>query len=103
MRRKLFGLLTLADYRLGHNDRAMQPQPVASRLGERFLRWELKGTPEESWEECERHAKNLRRLLGEKSLVNNDQLKTENNPDSTKNSPPESVQLSIFDQPTEEM
>lgn len=95
--------LRLADYRLGHDDRAMQPQPVASRLGERFLPWQLEGTPEESWEECERHAENLRRLLGEKSLVNNDQLKTENNLDSTKNSPPDSVQLSIFDQPIEEI
>ncbi|MEH2187405.1 MAG: hypothetical protein V7K64_14710 [Nostoc sp.] len=95
--------LRLADYRLGHDDRAMQPQPVASRLGERFLPWQLEGTAEESWEECERHAENLRLLLGEKSLVNNDQLKTENNPDSTKNSPPNSVQLSIFDQPTEEI
>jgi hypothetical protein len=91
--------LRLADYRLGHDDRAMQPQPVASRLGERFLPWQLEGTAEESWEECERHAENLRLLLGEKSLVNNDQLKTENNPDSTKNSSPDSVQLSIFDQP----
>jgi len=95
--------LRLADYRLGHDDRAMQPQPVASRLGERFLPWQLEGTAEESWEECERHAENLRLLLGEKSLVNNDQLKTENNPDSTKNSSPDSVQLSIFDQPTEEI
>ena len=57
--------LTLADYGLGHSDRAKQPQPVASRLGERYLPWQLEGTPEQSWEECERHAENLRQLLGE--------------------------------------
>ena len=57
--------LTLADYGLGHDDRAKQPQPVASRLGDRYLPWQLEGTPEQSWEECERHAENLRQLLGE--------------------------------------
>jgi hypothetical protein len=57
--------LTLADYGLGHDDRALQPQPVASRLGDRYLPWQLEKTPEQSWEECERHAKNLRQLLGE--------------------------------------
>ncbi|NJR56287.1 MAG: hypothetical protein HC768_18020, partial [Acaryochloris sp. CRU_2_0] len=56
--------LRLADYGLGHGDRAKEPQPVASRLGDRFLPWQLEGTPEESWEECDRHAENLRRLLG---------------------------------------
>ncbi len=57
--------LTLADYGLGHDDRAKQPQPVVSRLGDRYLPWQLEGTPEQSWEECERHAANLRQLLGE--------------------------------------
>ena len=56
--------LRLADYGLGHDDRAKEHQPVAARLGDRFLPWQLEGTPEESWEECERHAENLRRLLG---------------------------------------
>ncbi|MDW7711190.1 MAG: DNA methyltransferase [Deferrisomatales bacterium] len=36
---------------------ARTPQPVRSRLGERFLAWQLAQTPEESWAECERHAK----------------------------------------------
>lgn len=40
-----------------YDDRARTPQPVASRLGERFLDWQLAQTPEESWAECERHAK----------------------------------------------
>ncbi|MEI7940780.1 MAG: hypothetical protein WCK27_29230 [Verrucomicrobiota bacterium] len=52
--------LRLADYGLGHDDRAQQPQPVAARLGERFYPWQLEGTVEESWEECRRHAENLR-------------------------------------------
>lgn len=56
--------LRLTDYGLGHGDRAKEPQPVASRLGDRFLPWQLEGTPEESWEECERHAENLKQLLG---------------------------------------
>jgi len=54
--------LRLADYGLGHDDRAKEPQPVAARLGSRFLPWQLEGTPEESWAECEHHAKNLCRL-----------------------------------------
>jgi hypothetical protein len=55
----------LADYGLGHDDRAKEHQPVASRLGPRFLPWQLEATPEQSWAECERHAENLRLLLGD--------------------------------------
>jgi len=40
-----------------YDDRARTPQPVRSRMGERFLDWQLTQTPEESWAECERHAK----------------------------------------------
>jgi len=57
--------LRLADYGLGHDDRAKEPQPVAPRLGERYLPWQLVKTAEQSWAECERHAENLRQLLGE--------------------------------------
>lgn len=35
------------------------PPDSAERLGPRFLPWQLEGTPEESWAECERHAKNI--------------------------------------------
>lgn len=52
----------LADYGLGHDDRAMKHQPVASRLGPRSYDWQLAQTPEESWRECHLHARNL---LGE--------------------------------------
>lgn len=51
--------LRLADYGLGHGERAEHPQPVASRLGPRFYDWQLAQTAEESWRECEVHAKNL--------------------------------------------
>ena len=45
--------LRLADYDLGHDERAKHPQPVASRLGARFYDWQLAQTAEESWRECE--------------------------------------------------
>jgi hypothetical protein len=51
--------LRLADYGLGHDDRALAPQPVASRLGPRFLDWQLAKDPAESWAECEAHAAQL--------------------------------------------
>lgn len=63
--------LRLADYGLGHDERAQHPQPVASRLGPRFYDWQLAQTAEESWRECHLHARNLlgeegyRRLLAE--------------------------------------
>jgi hypothetical protein len=61
---KLPETLCLADYGLGHDERAERPQPVALRLGPRFLPWQLQGTPEDSWEECRRHAEMLTYLLG---------------------------------------
>jgi hypothetical protein len=56
--------LRLADYGLGHDDRAKEHQPVASRLGPRFLPWQLEQGVEESWEECARHAERIEKLLG---------------------------------------
>ncbi len=54
--------LRLADYGLGHDDRAKENQPVASRLGPRFYDWQLAQSAKESWRECHLHARNL---LGE--------------------------------------
>ena len=51
--------LRLADYGLGHDERAQHPQPVASCLGPRFYDWQLAQTAEESWRECALHASNL--------------------------------------------
>jgi hypothetical protein len=57
--------LCLDDLGLGHDDRAKKPQPVRSRLGERFLPWQLEQSVEESWAECEMHARNI---LGEEGF-----------------------------------
>ena len=46
-----------------YDERARTPQPVSSRLGERFLDWQLAQTPEESWAECERHARAIMERL----------------------------------------
>ena len=54
--------LRLADYGLGHDERAGEPQPVASRLGPRFYDWQLVQSADESRRECHLHARNL---LGE--------------------------------------
>lgn len=51
--------LRLADYGLGHDARAREPQPVAARLGPRFLPWQLEKDPATSWAECEAHATQL--------------------------------------------
>lgn len=55
--------LRLADYDLGHDDRAKVHQPVAAALGPRFHPWQLEQPVEDSWEECERHAEVLAKLL----------------------------------------
>lgn len=51
--------LRLADLGLGHDDRATEPQPVASTLGPRFYDWQLSQDAAESWRECALHARNL--------------------------------------------
>ncbi len=55
--------LRLADYDLGHDDRAKEHQPVASRLGPRFLPWQLEQSAEESWEECRKHAELISHIV----------------------------------------
>ena len=78
--------LCLADYGLGHDDRAKQPQPVASRLGPRFYDWQLTQTNDESWRECRLHARNLLGELDYRQLLENintpyhQDQKTENAP-----------------------
>jgi len=61
--------LRLADYGLGHDDRAKDSQPVASRLGPRFYDWQLAQSPEESWRECHLHARNLLGEEGHRDLL----------------------------------
>ena len=55
--------MRLADYGLGHDDRAKEHQPVAAALGPRFYPWQLEQSIQESWDECERHAEILDKLL----------------------------------------
>ena len=54
--------LRLSDYGLGHDDRAQSAQPVTPLLGPRFLPWQLKENVAQSWEECRRHAENIRAI-----------------------------------------
>ena len=51
--------LRLADYGLGHDDRARRPQPVANRLGPRVYDWQLVQSAGESSRACHLHARNL--------------------------------------------
>lgn len=68
--------LRLADYGLGHDERAKEPQLVASRLGPRFYDWQLAQSPEESWRECHLHARNLLGEEGYKKLLDEIEGKT---------------------------
>ena len=61
--------LRLADYGLGHDDRAKEPQPVASQLGPRFYDWQLAQDADESWRECHLHARNLLGAEGYRQLL----------------------------------
>lgn len=58
--------LRLADYGLGHDDRAQHHQPVASRLGPRFYDWQLAQDADEAL--CERHL-HARNLLGHEAYA----------------------------------
>ena len=68
---KLPETLRLADYGLGHDERAKEHQPVASGLGPRFYDWQLAQDPEESWRECHLHARNLFGEEGYRQLLDN--------------------------------
>ena len=80
--------LRLSDHDLGHDERAKHPQPVASALSPRFYDWQLAQTPEESWAECERHA---RAILGdeeyERRFVHGEPVPSAE-PAPTKSTPP---------------
>lgn len=47
------------------------PPDIQEKLGPRFLPWQLEGTPEESWKECEMHARNILGEEGYKDFINN--------------------------------
>jgi hypothetical protein len=70
----------LADYGLGHDDRAKEHQPVAAALGERFLPWQLGEDVEASWEECRRHAELIEKILARGRDVSTDEAVTVSTP-----------------------
>jgi hypothetical protein len=97
--------LRLADYGLGHDDRARAPQPVASRLGPRFLPWQLEKDPATSWAECEAHANLLDQLwrhartLAETSESSSEPLilaETPPAPKRARTEPPSSPQIQLI-------
>ena len=61
--------LRLADYGLGHDERAKEHQPVRECFGPRFYDWQLAQSPEESWRECHLHARNLLGAEGYQALL----------------------------------
>ena len=61
--------LRLADYGLGHDDRASSHQPVAYRSGPRFYDWQLAQSAGESRRECHLHARNLLGGVGYARLI----------------------------------
>ena len=90
--------LRLADYDLGRDNRATEYQPVAPELGERYLPWQLEGTVEDSWEECRRHADNLKKLLGDsggKSEPEEGKVKSKKKTEGGENIEP--IQLELFE------
>lgn len=91
--------LRLADYGLGHDDRAREPQPVAARLGPRFYPWQLEGTVEESWEECRLHAANIeaiRRVNSERREEVNSGEGASHSPSTAHHSPPLPIETDLF-------
>lgn len=61
--------LRLADYGLGHDDRALEHQQVRAHFGPRFYDWQLEQSPEESWQECHLHTRNLLGPAGYQALL----------------------------------
>jgi hypothetical protein len=83
--------LRLDDHELGHDARAKEPQPVAARLGDRFLPWQLEQGVEESWDECRRHAETIERILGVKKPLDAPPPAHDAQPISGATRPPEPV------------
>jgi hypothetical protein len=60
---KLPETLRLTDYGLGHDDRAKADQPVGSALGPRLYDWQTEKSVKVSWDERDRHADILAKIL----------------------------------------
>ncbi|HUG69950.1 MAG TPA: hypothetical protein VMM76_19520 [Pirellulaceae bacterium] len=89
--------LRLADYGLGHDDRAREHQPVRECFGPRFYDWQLVQSPEESWRECHLHARNLLGPEGYQALLDELEGRTPPPPKSSKDSKPKGGQQKLFE------
>ncbi len=94
--------LRLADYGLGHDDRAKEHQPVREYFGPRFYDWQLAQSAEESWRECHLHARNLLGEAGYRCLLDEiegkePESKLDNNLDMVAESPAKYTQKTLTD------
>ncbi len=85
----------LADYGLGHDERALEHQPVASRLGPRFYDWQLAQSAEESWRECHLHARNLLGEAGYQNLLA--EIEAERSGQAVAAPPPSAADIPVSD------
>ncbi len=78
-----------------YDERTRAPQPVRERMGERFLDWQLEQSVEESWAECERHARAIRgdEVFEYPELRSTAQMAAESEPSERY----ETAQRSLFD------
>ena len=74
--------LRLADYGLGHDERAQSHQPVARSLGPRFYDWQLASTSAEFVRETQLHARNLLGRAEFAQFINSHPLPEEPGPKS---------------------
>jgi hypothetical protein len=80
--------LRLADYGLGHDDRAREHQPVRECFGPRFYNWQLAQSAEESWRECHIHSRNLLGPAGYQALLDEIEGRPTSPPTSAPAAPP---------------
>lgn len=88
--------MRLADHGLGHDDRAKEHQPVAERLGPRFHPWQLEQSPEESWEECRLHARQIEALLGRPGICEQSPQKIKKKQETRTDTTEEFEQMNLF-------
>jgi hypothetical protein len=99
--------LRLADYGLGHDERARAHQPVAASLGPRFLDWQLAQGVEESWDECAHHAALIEQIVPTPKPATPDESSPGKKPGAKGGQmslfpAPPPPQMSLFDRPDED-
>ncbi len=92
--------LRLADYGLGHDERAKEHQPVRECFGPRFYPWQLAQSAEESWRECRLHARNLLGAEGYQALLDELEGKSvEKRTEKKQDEPPDGFLFDVNDTP----